>query len=103
VRITRAWTSGIFGEYAGDNGGWLIDHFSVPFPLVNPHEGKRQDASHPEGQHSPATCPSPAPSYQGSSGGPYCFISLWWLQCRWDNSSQYGLPMESGLETQCMP
>src|SRR5258705_9261690 len=45
-----------------------------------PHEGKRQDASHPEGQHSPATCPSPVPSYQGSSGEPYCFISLWWLQ-----------------------
>src|SRR5258708_5959035 len=48
MRITRAWTSGIFGEYARDNGGWLIDHFSVPFLLVNPHEGKRQDTSHPE-------------------------------------------------------
>src|SRR5258708_13825506 len=80
LRITRAWTSGIFGEEARDNGGWLIDHFSVPFPLVNPHEGKRQDTSHPEGRHSPAACPSPVLSYQGSSGGPYCFISLWWLQ-----------------------
>src|SRR5258708_25516279 len=69
MRITRAWTSEIFGEYARDNGGWLIEHFSVPFPLVNPHEGKRQDASHPEGQHSPAVCPSPVPSYRGSSGG----------------------------------
>ena len=80
LRITRAWTSGIFGEYAGDNGGWLIDHFSAPFQLVNPHEGKRQDASHPEGWHSPATCPSPVLAYWGSGRRPYCFISLWWPQ-----------------------
>src|SRR5258708_39260189 len=79
MRITRAWTSGIFGEYAGDNGGWLIDHFSVPFLLVNPHEGKRQDTSHPEGRHSPATCPSPVPSYRGSGRGPYFFISFLWV------------------------
>src|SRR5258708_1446185 len=52
----------------------------LPFPLVNPQEGKRQDASPPEGRYSPAECPSPAPSYRGSGRGPYCFISLWWLR-----------------------
>ena len=57
-----------------------MTHFSVPFSLVNPHEGKRQDASHPEGWHSPVACPSPVLSYQGSGRGTSCFISLWWLQ-----------------------
>src|SRR5260221_8438556 len=34
-----------------------------------PHEGKRQDASHPEGWHSPAVCPSPVPSTKVAVGG----------------------------------
>ena len=55
-------------------------------------------SDHVYGDHLPVS----ARDLVGISFPTFCVRKVF-VWCRWDNGSQYELPMESGLEAQCVP